>query len=616
MKIRFLILSFVMAMAFGLSLFAQSVPQQISYQGRLTDDAGNPVDGDTVDMSFAIFGASSGGTALWSEVQVDVLITGGIYSVELGDSSSLPGALFSAPGRWLEVAVDGETLTPRQEMVSVAYAFVAEALTSDRYVLNSGDTINGNLDVNGVLRIGPQAADSVGILFSSTNSPDYGAIIFGRQIGVYAVNNGTSVPSVGGLGMWGSGVYGQSGNTLAASTQVGGNFSATSANNALGVSTGATGHGSNPARAAMGMASNLAGGEATGGYFLAMAQGTGTHYGVMGRTLDVVGRHYGVYGQVSSPDGYGLYSVGNARVEGALGVDGVAQDMRTKKQIAMLKWYEANENCVITLWPEPFFAAAFDGWGFVYMSRPANDEYMDVYIKDGYMGSGPVPTLGSIPRGVAHDGRNMWVANEGSGNIAYFGQWGSSSLAVGTAPVGICYGGRYLWVANSGSNNVSVVDPVVPAVVQTVPAGSAPYWTACTVDNVWVTNSGDGTVTKIRKSDGANIGTFAVGGSPRGMAFDGINIWVANGTDLIVKLRESDGANLGSFGTAGLSSFGVVFDGANIWVTDDVSDIITKIRAIDGSIIGNYVTCMAPRMPAFDGVSIWVPCEGGGYQKF
>ena len=31
---------------------AQSVPQLINYQGKLTDDAGQPIDGETVDMTF------------------------------------------------------------------------------------------------------------------------------------------------------------------------------------------------------------------------------------------------------------------------------------------------------------------------------------------------------------------------------------------------------------------------------------------------------------------------------------------------------------------------------------------------------------------------------------
>ena len=43
-----------------------AVPNLINYQGRLTDHAGNPVNG-TVQIQFAIYGVATGGTALWSE---------------------------------------------------------------------------------------------------------------------------------------------------------------------------------------------------------------------------------------------------------------------------------------------------------------------------------------------------------------------------------------------------------------------------------------------------------------------------------------------------------------------------------------------------------------------
>jgi hypothetical protein len=43
---------------------ASTVASKISYQGRLTDAAGNPLDG-TYSMVLTFFDAETGGTALW-----------------------------------------------------------------------------------------------------------------------------------------------------------------------------------------------------------------------------------------------------------------------------------------------------------------------------------------------------------------------------------------------------------------------------------------------------------------------------------------------------------------------------------------------------------------------
>jgi len=72
--------------------WAQSVPQLINYQGRLTNAAGEPLDGVTVDLTFAFYGVESGSTPLYLTVlQEDVLVTGGIYNVLIGSGTVTPG---------------------------------------------------------------------------------------------------------------------------------------------------------------------------------------------------------------------------------------------------------------------------------------------------------------------------------------------------------------------------------------------------------------------------------------------------------------------------------------------------------------------------------------------
>jgi hypothetical protein len=82
-----------------------AVPQEINYQGYLTDAVGNPVD-DMVDMTFNIYNVDTGGTALWTETQLDVEVVNGVYHVQIGAVVPLPYNLFDGD-RYLGVAVSG-----------------------------------------------------------------------------------------------------------------------------------------------------------------------------------------------------------------------------------------------------------------------------------------------------------------------------------------------------------------------------------------------------------------------------------------------------------------------------------------------------------------------------
>ena len=96
---------------------AGTVASKISYQGRLTDSAGNPLDG-TYTMQFQLYDAQSGGTMLWDSGAQSVQVTDGLFNVELGVDQSD----FNGQELWLAVFVDGEALLPRQQILPVPYA--------------------------------------------------------------------------------------------------------------------------------------------------------------------------------------------------------------------------------------------------------------------------------------------------------------------------------------------------------------------------------------------------------------------------------------------------------------------------------------------------------------
>jgi hypothetical protein len=107
-------------LSFVIITSAIAVPAYINYQGVLRDSAGNLVTGSK-DMTFKVYNVLTGGTALWTMTSTGVSVSNGLYTVKLGPI----GTELGTGTRWLEVAVGSETLSPRLEILSVAYAITA-----------------------------------------------------------------------------------------------------------------------------------------------------------------------------------------------------------------------------------------------------------------------------------------------------------------------------------------------------------------------------------------------------------------------------------------------------------------------------------------------------------
>jgi len=98
------------------------------YQGRLVN--GTNLVNATLPMSFKLYDALSGGTRLYEDSS-SVLVADGLYSTMIGDNTvygSLTNAMTNA-AVYLELTVNGETLAPRERLVSVPYALNAPAPT-------------------------------------------------------------------------------------------------------------------------------------------------------------------------------------------------------------------------------------------------------------------------------------------------------------------------------------------------------------------------------------------------------------------------------------------------------------------------------------------------------
>jgi hypothetical protein len=140
----------------------------ISFQGRLLDSAGNPVDG-TPAMTFRVYTQAEGGTSVWEDAY-NVPVENGLFTVFL----EIPPALFDGQALWLGVQVEGDAqeMTPRQQLLPAPYALYAKnagsgaeawllggntGTTPGTDVLGTTDAVSLTLVVNGVsaLRLEP-----------------------------------------------------------------------------------------------------------------------------------------------------------------------------------------------------------------------------------------------------------------------------------------------------------------------------------------------------------------------------------------------------------------------------------------------------------------------------
>lgn len=122
-----------------IGLVRSAPPEFMRYQARLADPDGVPLSGSR-DLTFSIWDAETGGNALWTEGPRSIDLPNGLLDVLLGEVTPIPSSTFSAPHRWLEVAIGGVPLSPRERLAAVAYAHTSDRL-GDRTVAQVVDRV-------------------------------------------------------------------------------------------------------------------------------------------------------------------------------------------------------------------------------------------------------------------------------------------------------------------------------------------------------------------------------------------------------------------------------------------------------------------------------------------
>ncbi|KKU14608.1 MAG: hypothetical protein UX21_C0014G0010, partial [Microgenomates group bacterium GW2011_GWC2_45_8] len=122
--------SFSSSLLLSPSLVTANSPET-SFQGRLENASGTPI-GDPTDLTFKLFTASTLGTELYNSGACTLdPDADGVFNTQIGDTcgGAIASSVFTEnQDVWLEITVVAETLTPRQQIATVAYALNAETI--------------------------------------------------------------------------------------------------------------------------------------------------------------------------------------------------------------------------------------------------------------------------------------------------------------------------------------------------------------------------------------------------------------------------------------------------------------------------------------------------------
>ncbi len=121
------------------------IPMLINYPGKLAERNGNPITG-IKNIKFAFFDTETSGLEKWNGTY-QVTITKGVFNILLGSgTSTFPSSLDFSINYWLEMTVEGEVLSPRQKISSVAYAMRSE-YSNRAEIVNTPIVFTGSGDI-------------------------------------------------------------------------------------------------------------------------------------------------------------------------------------------------------------------------------------------------------------------------------------------------------------------------------------------------------------------------------------------------------------------------------------------------------------------------------------
>ena len=167
------------------------------------------------------------------------------------------------------------------------------------------------------------------------------------------------------------------------------------------------------------------------------------------------------------------------------------------------------------------------GFGAVWVANNESGSVTRITDSDDaeqQVGEGPVHLAASL--------ENMWVTVSGQGRVKELnrdtGRPTGRSVRVPGEPRGIAFDGKFLWVAASSASKLAVIDPGPPRVVASISVDPNPREVRFGEEAIWVTSAGAGTVTKIDPDSRTIADRVELGGPTFGLAVGGGYVWATS----------------------------------------------------------------------------------------
>jgi Chaperone of endosialidase len=186
---RLIVLLAAIIMVF--SIVIADVPNYMNYQGKLTDDIGDPVADGQYNIVFKIYDQATDGITLWTSSPALANVSNGLFSVQLGPFQD---NLFTSSNEyWLSLMVESEPeMTPRTQILSAPMALAAKNLdgqieTSDEGMVFKNDVGDSAI----IISSAPSSGASIKMFKPSSGPP----IVLEVNDSTAKVGIGTDSPS-------------------------------------------------------------------------------------------------------------------------------------------------------------------------------------------------------------------------------------------------------------------------------------------------------------------------------------------------------------------------------------------------------------------------------------